>query len=45
MHLKGEKFSGGKNSKIRLTGLTATNMCVEKNSYVYHREIKQTPLL
>ena len=31
MHLKGEKYSGGKNSKIRLTGLPAANMCREKN--------------
>ena len=30
MHLKGEKCSGGKNSKIRLTGLAAANMCGEK---------------
>ena len=31
MHLKGEKYSGGKNSKIQLTGLPAANMCGEKN--------------
>ena len=30
MHLKGEKCSGGKNSKIRLTGLAAANMCGKK---------------
>ena len=30
MHLKGEECSGGKNSKIRLTGLAAANMCGEK---------------
>ena len=30
MHLKGEKCSGGKNSKIRLTALAAANMCGEK---------------
>ena len=30
MHLKSEKCSGGKNSKIRLTGLAAANMCGEK---------------
>ena len=30
LHLKGEKCSGGKNSKIRLTGLAAANMCGEK---------------
>ena len=30
MHLKGEKCSGGKNSKTRLTGLAAANMCGEK---------------
>ena len=29
MHLKDEKCSGSKNSKIRLTGLTAANMCGE----------------
>ena len=28
MHLKGEKCSGGKNSKVRLTGLAAANMYV-----------------
>ena len=30
MHLKGEKGSGGKNSKIQLTGLAAANIYVEK---------------
>ena len=30
LHLKGEKCSGGKNSKIRLTGLAAANMIGEK---------------
>ena len=30
MHLKGEKCSGVKNSKIRLTGLATGNMCGEK---------------
>ena len=30
MHLKGEKCSGGKNSKIQLTGLAAANIYVEK---------------
>ena len=30
MHLKGKKCSGGKNSKIQLTGLVAANMCREK---------------
>ena len=30
MHLKGKKCSGGKNSKIQLTGLAAANMCGEK---------------
>ena len=30
MHLKDEKCSGGKNSKIRLTGLAAVNMYGEK---------------
>ena len=30
LHLKGEKCSGGKNSKIRLAGLAAANMCGEK---------------
>ena len=30
LHLKGEKCSGGKNSKILLTGLVAANMCGEK---------------
>ena len=30
MHLKGKKCSGGKNCKIRLTGLAAANMCAEK---------------
>ena len=30
MYLKSEKCSGGKNSKIRLTGLAAANMCGEK---------------
>ena len=30
MHLKGEKCSGGKNSKIRLTGLAAANISGEK---------------
>ena len=30
MHLKGEKCSGGKNCKIRLTKLAAANMCAEK---------------
>ena len=30
MHLKVEKCSGGKDSKIRLTGLAAANMCGEK---------------
>ena len=29
MHLKDEKCSGSKNSKIRLTGLAAANMCGE----------------
>ena len=30
LHLKGGKCSGGKNSKIRLTGLAAANMIAEK---------------
>ena len=30
LHLKGEKCSGGKNSKIRLTSLAAANMIGEK---------------
>ena len=30
MHLKGEKCSGVKNSKIQLTGLATGNMCGEK---------------
>ena len=30
LHLKGEKCSGGKNSKIRLTGRAAANMIREK---------------
>ena len=30
MHLKGEKYNGGKNSKIGLTGLAEANMCREK---------------
>ena len=34
MHLKGGKCSGGENSKIRLTGLAAGNMCEEKISMV-----------
>ena len=29
MHLEGKKCSGGKHSKIRLTGLAAANMCRE----------------
>ena len=44
MHLKEEKCSGDKNSKIRLTGLAAANMSGEKSNVCY-REIKQTPLL
>ena len=52
MHLKGEKCSGGKNSKIRLTGLAAANMCGEKilmfvvgksNKPRCFKEIKSTP--
>ena len=31
MHLKGEKCSRGKNSKIQLTGLAAANMCRQKS--------------
>ena len=31
MHLKGEKYSVGKNSMIRLTDLPAANMCGGKN--------------
>ena len=30
MHLKGEKCSGGKNCKIRLSRFAAANMCAEK---------------
>ena len=30
MHLKGEKCSGGKYCKKRLSGLAAANMCAEK---------------
>ena len=30
MHLKGENCSGRKNSKIRLTGIAASNMCGKK---------------
>ena len=44
MHLKEEKCSGDKNSKIRLTGLAAANMSGEKSNVCY-REIKQTSLL
>ena len=32
MHLKGEKCSGGKDSKIRWTGIAAANICGEKTS-------------
>ena len=52
MHLKGEKCSGGKNSKICLTGLAAPNMCGEKipifvirksNKPHFFKGIKNTP--
>ena len=44
MHLKGEKCSGGKNCKIRLTGLAAAKVC-RKTSNICYWEIKQTLLL
>ena len=34
IHLTGKKCSGSKNSKIRLTGLTAANIRGEKNPHV-----------
>ena len=42
MYLKGEKCSGGKNSKIRLTGLATANMCGEKIP-TFVVGIKRTP--
>ena len=46
VHLKGEKCSGGKNSKIRLTGFAAANMCGEKvPMFVIGKSNKQTLLL
>ena len=52
MHLKGEKCSGGKNSKSWLTGVDAPNMCGEKipifvirksNKPHFFKGIKSTP--
>ena len=38
-HFKGQKCSGGKNSKVRLTGMAAGIVIGEKNSYVCNRQV------
>ena len=43
MHLKGQKCSVGKNSKIRLTGLAAANMCGEKIPLFIIGKLKKPP--
>ena len=45
MHLKGKKCSGGKNSKIRPTGLAAANMSGEKLPMFVIGKSKKTLLL